>query len=605
MTALDPVAHKARLAFAKAVASLSLRLAEGERPDATDLAGTPFERLAERFGLTGAEMLALGLLAAAASDPAARAATSTADELARLSGMDAGRLRPTAVLSAWQLVRWGPDGPVLDPRITDWLRGLQSLDPRLLPWLSTLVPATGLLPRHAEIAQGIYRHILIHQGIVVIAGEGSRTRVKVAFEAARALDMQAVAFDPALLFEPADRRAALLRALARETVLDRVLPVFEANVLEPDLLRAAARLEVPALMLGPAVETGGPDLPYTVLLSPPGPQERRGLWRAALQLESDRMVAELAETFALGADDIARIAACLPDMPPRKRAAAAWSAARTAQAPQPDPLIFRLPARARWSDLVLPTQTLAALRAMTAQVKHRATVYRDWGMGGATDRGLGVTALFCGPSGTGKTYAAEAVAAELGLDLLRVDLAQVVDKYFGETEKHLDRVFGLAERSGAILLFDEAEALFRQRGEGEGSSRHFVSMTVAYLLQRLETTPGVCLLTTNMRSAVDDAFLRRLRFVIPFPFPGLAERRRLWAMAFPARAPASALDLERLAELPLAGGAIRTVSLNAAFLAAERGEGICMGDILAALDFENAKHNQPIDLGLLRRRMAR
>ncbi|MEM8657414.1 MAG: ATP-binding protein, partial [Pseudomonadota bacterium] len=388
----------------------------------------------------------------------------------------------------------------------------------------------------------------------------------------------------------------------RETVLDHLLPVFEVAALNTDLTTQVHRLEVPSLTLSEKGAGLDPDAPRAFHLEPPDANERAGLWQATLGLKAPEEARALAEDFVLDADEIEAIARRTPQGP--ERAAAARAEAVRALRPAADPLVSVLDPKAGWPDLILPERTVGALRAITAQARHRHQVYAEWGFSGPTGRGRGLTALFSGPSGTGKTLAAEVIAHELGLGLLRVDLSQVVDKYVGETEKHLDRVFTLADRSGAVLLFDEAEALFRQRGDDDAGARHFVSMTVSYLLQRLESCRGTCLLTTNMRSAVDDAFLRRLRFVVPFAFPALAERQRLWAAAFPPEAPQSGLDHARLAALPVAGGTICTIALNAAFLAAEDSGEIGMTHVIAALELDNAKLDQPIDLGPLRRRRA-
>src|SRR5688572_16202689 len=177
-------------------------------------------------------------------------------------------------------------------------------------------------------------------------------------------------------------------------------------------------------------------------------------------------------------------------------------------------------------------------------------------------RGLGVSALFSGPSGTGKTMAAEVLARELGLDLYRIDLSQVVNKYIGETEKGLRRLFDAAEGGGAILLFDEADALFGRRTEVRDSHDRYANLEVSYILQRMETFGGLAILTTNLRKNIDTAFLRRLRFVVEFPFPDPAMRRRLWERAFPAATPTTGLDPARLARLAVAGGSVRSIALN-------------------------------------------
>ena len=217
-----------------------------------------------------------------------------------------------------------------------------------------------------------------------------------------------------------------------------------------------------------------------------------------------------------------------------------------------------------------------------------------WAFAAKDSRGLGVTVLFSGESGTGKTFAAEVVAADLALDLYRVDLSQVVSKYIGETEKNLRRVFEAAEGSGAILLFDEADALFGKRSEVKDSHDRYANIEVSYLLQRMESYHGLAILTTNHKAALDSAFVRRLRFIVPFPFPDPAEREAIWRSVLPAAAPVSGLDFGALARLNLAGGTIRNVALKAAFLAADAGTPITMSHLRSAAHTEAAIRERPL-----------
>jgi vesicle-fusing ATPase len=221
-------------------------------------------------------------------------------------------------------------------------------------------------------------------------------------------------------------------------------------------------------------------------------------------------------------------------------------------------------------------------------------VYDTWGFGRQSARGLGVTALFTGESGTGKTLAAEVIAAELGHDLYRIDLASVVSKYIGETEKNLRAVFDAAQTSGAVLLFDEADALFGRRSDVKDSHDRYANLEVAYLLQRMESYRGVAILTTNLRATIDRAFLRRLRFVVTFPFPDEAARESIWRRAFPAQAPLDGIDPAALARLQVSGGAIRAIALSAAFAAAHDGLPIGPAHVLRAAEVEYAKADRPL-----------
>jgi SpoVK/Ycf46/Vps4 family AAA+-type ATPase len=222
-------------------------------------------------------------------------------------------------------------------------------------------------------------------------------------------------------------------------------------------------------------------------------------------------------------------------------------------------------------------------------------VYGRWGFGRTMNRGLGISALFAGDSGTGKTMAAEVIANELRLNLYRIDLSAVVSKYIGETEKNLCRLFDGAEDGGAILFFDEADALFGKRSEVNDSHDRFANIEINYLLQRIEAFRGVAILATNMKSALDTAFLRRLRFIVRFPFPRAADRCRIWQRAFPAQTPLEQIDFSHLAKLNLTGGNIHSAALNAAFLAAEAGTAVTMPIILRALRSEYLKLERPIN----------
>jgi SpoVK/Ycf46/Vps4 family AAA+-type ATPase len=243
---------------------------------------------------------------------------------------------------------------------------------------------------------------------------------------------------------------------------------------------------------------------------------------------------------------------------------------------------------------VLPVPQLKMLRAIVAQQRYQTVVYHRWGFARPGERGLGVSALFVGQSGTGKTLAAEILAKELKLDLYRIDLSQVVSKYIGETEKNLRRVFDAAQKGGAVLLFDEADALFGKRSEIKDSHDRYANMEVSYLLQRMETYQGVSLLTSNMRSAIDSAFVRRLRFIVQFPFPDAQHRIELWKRAFPKHVPTAGLDYEKLGRLNVAGGHIRNIALSAAFLAAEASEPVRMQHLYAAACAEYDKLERPL-----------
>jgi SpoVK/Ycf46/Vps4 family AAA+-type ATPase len=267
---------------------------------------------------------------------------------------------------------------------------------------------------------------------------------------------------------------------------------------------------------------------------------------------------------------------------------------RAGSRPALDSLAQRIEARAGWNDIVLPEASLEALQAIAAQVRQQGKVLEGWGFAVQTVRGLGISALFHGPSGTGKTLAAEVLAHELKLDLFRIDLSQVVSKYIGETEKNLRAIFDAAEHTGSVLLFDEADSLFGKRSEVRDSHDRYANIEISYLLQRMEAYRGLAILTTNLRGGMDSAFLRRIRFFVGFPFPDPGLRRRIWEHIFPASMPAQRLDLDKLSRLNLPGGNIRNIALNAAYIAADRNEPVRMAHLLVAARRECAKLERPL-----------
>lgn len=273
------------------------------------------------------------------------------------------------------------------------------------------------------------------------------------------------------------------------------------------------------------------------------------------------------------------------------------AAVRRLAAGQIERLARRVRPRVGWDDLVLPEDQLAQLRELSARYRHRNIVHGSWGA--AEFPSPGVIALFAGPSGTGKTTAAEVIAADLGVDLFKVEVSSVVSKYIGETEQNLERLFEAAESGDMVLCFDEADALLGKRSEVSDARDRYANLEVSYLLQRLETYEGLVVMTTNLQSNIDDAFLRRMHARISFAPPGPADRRRIWDRAL-LGIPTEDLDLDAVAErLDLVGGSIRNAAMNAAFVAADRGTAVTMEVLLHGLKRELQKHNRLITRELL------
>jgi hypothetical protein len=295
---------------------------------------------------------------------------------------------------------------------------------------------------------------------------------------------------------------------------------------------------------------------------------------------------DLAGQFMLSAAQIGEAVAAAADHAAQRGAPLdrqdLFLAARSYSNPSLATLAHKIEARYAWDDLVLPADQLSQLREIIATVRGRPLVLEAWGVGRKLASSAGVTVLFAGPPGTGKTMAAEVIAGELGLELYKIDLSTVVNKYIGETEKNLSRIFDEAATSNAILFFDEADAVFGKRSEVKDAHDRYANIEVSYLLQRMETYDGVTILATNLRANLDDAFTRRLQFAVDFPFPDEAYRLRIWQALFPPGVPRAAeLDFPLLARrFKLAGGNIRNIIVSAAYLAAADGGQVTMAHLL-------------------------
>lgn len=520
-----------------------------------------------------------------------------AGALASLDDAHWDALAPSAPLRRWRLVELGPGSSLverplrIDERVLHHLAGVACLDPRLDGVVRIGRDAGGrlLTPAQETVADELAATLLQRPGPVVVLLDGAQpeTRERVTTRIATSLGLLLLVVPDDRIPPPGPDNAALARLVEREAALLGALTMVACQ--EPGRAAAAfvAELGCPVVVAG----VGSlPDVSWDVRRTVPSPDqaEQAELWRRMLGEAVDAgEVARAAASFRFDVADIEAVAGDAGDMGLHRasRVRARGGLSELADYIEPG---------ATWQDVVLPEVALRALHDLSAQVRHRIQVYRDWGMAGSSARGLGVTALFTGESGTGKTLAAEVLSAELDLDLYRIDLAGVVSKYIGETEKNLKRVFDAADASGAVLLFDEADAVFGKRSEVRDSHDRYANLEVSYLLQRMETYRGLAILTTNMKSALDRAFLRRIRFVVSFPFPDQAARARIWQLMFPSKVPVSELDWHKLARLQLAGGHIRTVALGAAFLAAEDGGPVTMGHVLAAARREYAKLEKPL-----------
>ncbi|HYW26292.1 MAG TPA: ATP-binding protein [Terriglobales bacterium] len=362
-------------------------------------------------------------------------------------------------------------------------------------------------------------------------------------------------------------------------------------------VRAIAELPVPVVLFGSANwdPLWSRQVPYRCDAEAPAPEERERLWTAELDGQATVESAEVTRPFRLTGEQVRRAARAA-----RLQAAASGrsvsaddlrAGARAQNAAGLERLATRIAPAVGFPDLILPEDVLQSLTELIVRARHRELVLGRWAMAGASSRRRGLTALFAGASGTGKTMAAEVLAFEMGLDLYVVDLASVVDKYVGETEKNLDRIFAEAESVNGVLLFDEADALFGKRSDVSDAHDRYANVEVAYLLQRMELFEGIAILATNLRSNLDEAFARRLDILIDFPEPEEADRLRLWRRCLGTAAPREDdLDLEFLARaFKVSGGNIRNIVVAAAYAAAEDGAPISMGHLVRATQREYRK----------------
>lgn len=506
-------------------------------------------------------------------------------------------LLPTGPLRFWPLVdlelrrdsTMAHTRIVIAERTLHHLTGLAYLDESLHAWVTPCVPPEHLWPGHATAAARLAIHLTTRMdGAFALTGGDARSHRDVAARACADANMRLFSIRAEdVPLEPAARER-LARAWMREALFSPSVLLVEGS--GPAIAALVNRVHTAVVVSEhDHGEYRSDSTRSLVRLHVPVPtgHDRRVWWRSALRdagTELNGTVDALAAQFVLNPGQITAAVNAVDAVTPE----ALWASARLVARPALGDLAQRIEPHAGWTDLVLPPAQQGVLRQMVVHVRQRLLVHEEWGFA-AAGRGLGITALFAGVSGTGKTMASEVLARELGLDLYRIDLSQVVNKYIGETEKNLRRVFDAAEGGGAILLFDEADALFGKRSEVKDSHDRYANIEISYLLQRMEAYSGLAILTTNLRSNLDAAFLRRLRFVVEFPFPDATSRAEIWRRAFPAATPTDRLDPVKLARLTITGGNIRNIALHAAFLAAGAGRAVEPGDVLQAARTECAK----------------
>ncbi len=536
---------------------------------------------------------------------------------------DWSALAPNAPLRRWRLIEIKPGESLtgsslkIDERVLHYLAGVSYLDPRLESLLEPLTNHHELVPSHRALAERIAASWSEASGAtplppVQLYGQDAEAKHEISAAACSSLGLATYRLDASFVPHAPGELDAFSRLWTREAALMGSALVLDCHDLEPgdthrrEALKRLVESTRGALIVATRTRkinlrrsSVGFDVPAL------SRSEQHMLWQKALGSKLAMLNGEcqaIVSQFNLSSTAIhaaAREALGYASLHPDRSkgngiADDLWEACRMKARPALASLAQPIELRATWDDLVLPGSKLETLHQIAAQVRQRYRVYEEWGFADKCARGLGISALFSGPSGTGKTMAAEVLANELRLDLYRIDLASVVSKYIGETEKNLSRIFDAAEAGGAILLFDEADALFGKRSEVRDSHDRYANTEISFLLQRMEDYRGLAILTTNMKAALDTAFQRRIRFIVQFPFPDAKQRAEIWRKSFPNGTPRDGVDVNKLSRLNVAGGHIHNIALNAAFSAADVEQVVLMKHILMAARSEYAKMEKPL-----------
>ena len=497
----------------------------------------------------------------------------------------------------------------VEERVLHYLTGVSYFEPQLNGLVRPVGEYSATVGSHEKIVRRI---VLLWKGardgvpVVQLWGQDETSKISIAKMICAQVGLQLCSVPSELVPSKADELERFARLWTREAALLGSGLYISAEDAEPGTQKSLRRLidGIPGPALLGTREPWG-ELEYgsvSVEVKKPEKREQRALWRellgpaASASGISDQSLSRLVGQFDLNEHSTRQVAeeGLLVAKNGGDLYEALSEASRSATRPRLGELAQQISPRANLDDLILPEREKRLLRELALHVAERHTVYTEWGFEAKASRGLGITALFAGNSGTGKTMAAEALAEELKLDLFRIDLATTVSKYIGETEKNLRKVFDAAEDGGAILFFDEADALFGKRSEVKDSHDRYANIEIGYLLQRMESYRGLAILATNMKRALDQAFVRRLRFIIDFPFPDEKSRAEIWRRIFPSGTPTRGLDISRLARLSITGGNIKNIALYASFLAAGEGVPVGMGHLKRAAQVEYDKMEKPL-----------
>jgi SpoVK/Ycf46/Vps4 family AAA+-type ATPase len=507
----------------------------------------------------------------------------------------------------------------VDERITAYLLGWDQLDAHLLPFVQIVLPQIEF--EKVVLDEDVKSRLVqlttnyMNAGLGLIwhfcgpLGAGKQTSAEAL---CHQLGLKLLTIDCSQMLEANHPFGMLVKLICRESRLQNAAIYWDDfGILAPNDSQhlfhiIATELESQPCLVFSADKNAWHPLdaryPFLQVAFPmPDFAQRKRLWQGCLDGRSsisDAELAALAGKFRLTAGQIRSAAATAQSLAlwrdPESTAIHKedlYTACRQQSNHKLSQLASKITPRYVWADIVLPRDQLEQLGEICNYVKYHHLVYGEWGFDHRLSLGKGLNVLFAGPSGTGKTMAAEIIANELGLDLYKIDLATVVSKYIGETEKNLDKIFNEAQDSNSILLFDEADAIFGKRSEVRDSHDRYANIEIAYLLQKMEEYQGIVILATNLRKNLDEAFARRMHFSVEFPFPEEEDRYRIWEKAFPDAAPLSKdIDLAFMArQFKITGGNIKNIALSAAFLAAENGSSITMQHLIHATKREYQK----------------
>jgi len=525
-------------------------------------------------------------------------------------------ITPVAPLRHWRLIELKPGESLIssplqiDEHIVHYLSGLSYLDSRLTGLVELGKPSPVLTPLLEDCAAQLEAHWKI-QGcsgqplLAQLCGSCKVDMNAVASHACEQLDFITYTLNAENVPSDLGEQKALSILWQREALLHHAVLIINVDDKHQETVSCFVnKLLMPCIVVTRQPLKLNSELVIRIDMPQTNSSEQLALWRSALGDSArhingglDRIVSQ----FSFSAQDIASLSQNTLSVDDHSNVEQLlWEQCRSRSRRQLEGLAERIESAHQWDDLVLPATQKEALRDIVAYARHRHRVYGDWKFGAKSKRGQGGSCLFYGPSGTGKTMAASVIANELQLDLYHVDLSQVINKYIGETEKNVARIFDMAENSGAILLFDEADSLFAKRTEVKTSNDRNANIGTSYLLQRMENYSGLAILTTNLKKEMDSAFMRRIRFATQFPFPDQITRQQIWGGMFPAESPVSRVDMAKLSGLDLAGGSIHNIVLNAAFYAAEEKTAISMSHLAKAARREYSKLEKPIKENELR-----